>query len=274
MQKRKYNVVPDKIDIRDRMYQPAVTTAPRKEFIQKTKLPVLHQKETSACTGFALATMVNYLARRIDPENNQGFAASPFMLYSMARRYDEFPGYIKDEGSSLRGAIKGWHKHGACEHRFWATLEMPKPDIVSVEGDWWLNSVNYPLGAYYRVEPKSIEDMHCAINDLGILYASAVCHAGWDALKKSTHHPYKEIPNTRVKESDGGHAFVIIGYNQTGFIIQNSWGKGWGTDGLAVITYEGLHKWVLQLICILLLLNQPPCGSIKKTKWPLLLIPF
>ena len=75
MKNRKYNVVPDKIDIRDRMYQPAVTTAPRKEFIQQIQLPVLHQKETSACTGFALATVVNYLARKIDPENNQRFTA-------------------------------------------------------------------------------------------------------------------------------------------------------------------------------------------------------
>ncbi|RXK61711.1 peptidase C1A papain [Lacibacter luteus] len=251
MKSKKNNVVPDKIDIRDRMYQPAVTTAPGKSFIQKTKLPILNQKETSACTGFALATVVNFLVRKIDPAN-QTFTASPFMLYSMARRYDEFPGYKKDEGSSLRGAIKGWHKHGACENRFWKSLEMPKPDINAEDGDWWLNSVNHPLGAYYRVEPKSIEDMHCAINDLGVLYASAICHAGWDHPRKSKDDAYAKIPNTKVKESDGGHAFVIIGYNQTGFIIQNSWGKTWGTDGLAVLTYEDWQQnamdcWVAQI---------------------------
>ena len=32
----------------------------------------------------------------------------------MARRYDEFPGVAEDAGSSLRGALKGWFKHGAC----------------------------------------------------------------------------------------------------------------------------------------------------------------
>jgi len=42
------------------------------------------------------------------------------MLYSMARRYDEFPGDPDiDTGSSLRGAIKGWYKHGACSDRLW-----------------------------------------------------------------------------------------------------------------------------------------------------------
>ena len=252
MRSRKHNVVPDKIDIRDRKYQPAVTTAPGKTFIQKAELPILNQKETSACTGFALATVVTYLVRKIDQEKNKTFNASPFMLYSMARRYDEFPGYKKDEGSSLRGAIKGWHKHGACERHLWNKLEMPKPNINDEENDWWLNAANYPLGAYYRVEPKSIEDMHCAINDLGVLYASAVCHAGWDNPKKSNRHQYMEIPNTKVKDDDGGHAFVIIGYNQSGFIIQNSWGKDWGTNGLAVLTYEDWQEnamdcWVAQI---------------------------
>jgi hypothetical protein len=37
------------------------------------------------------------------------------MLYSMARRYDEFAGQPGvDSGSSLRGAMKGWYKHGVC----------------------------------------------------------------------------------------------------------------------------------------------------------------
>lgn len=45
MKNREDNVVPDKIDIRDRMYQPAVTTAPRKEFIQQIQLPYYIKKK-------------------------------------------------------------------------------------------------------------------------------------------------------------------------------------------------------------------------------------
>ena len=45
----------------------------------------------------------------------QGRAArvSPRMLYELARRYDEWPGEAY-EGSSARGAIKAWAKHGVC----------------------------------------------------------------------------------------------------------------------------------------------------------------
>ena len=41
------------------------------------------------------------------------------MLYDMAKRYDEWPGETLHEGSSARGAMKGWHKHGVCAEASW-----------------------------------------------------------------------------------------------------------------------------------------------------------
>jgi len=44
----------------------------------------------------------------------------------------------------------------------------------------------------------------------------------------------------------------MVGYNQDGFIIHNSWGTGWGTKGRAVLPYEdwldhAMDCWVAQL---------------------------
>jgi hypothetical protein len=57
---------------------------------------------------------------------------------------------------------------------------------------------------------------------------------------------------TRRGRADGGHAVAIVGYTQDGFIIQNSWGAGWGSGGFALLPYEDwmLHAtdcWVAQL---------------------------
>jgi C1A family cysteine protease len=38
--------------------------------------------------------------------------------------------------------------------------------------------------------------------------------------------------------SDGGHCVTIVGYNQKGFIIKNSWGSGWADGGYATISYN------------------------------------
>src|SRR6266852_5855127 len=86
----KRNIVPDRLDLRDRPYIPVLHAPPPPEMAPQLKLPVLNQERTNACTGFALASVVNFLLRKHrDPAAPP---MSPFMLYSMARRYDEFPG--------------------------------------------------------------------------------------------------------------------------------------------------------------------------------------
>jgi hypothetical protein len=175
------------------------------------------------------------------------------MLYSMARRYDEFPGSKEDGGSSLRGAMKGWFKHGACRAPLWQALDMPQasPDPHK---DWWQDAARRPLGAYYRVDHRSITDMHVALNEVGILYASAACHDNWDRGFKLDAKQRKSwmIPPRKAGADDGGHAFAIVGYDERGFLIMNSWSEEWGDRGLATLSYEdwsdnAMDCWVAQL---------------------------
>jgi hypothetical protein len=241
-------VVPDAVDLRDRPYLPGVSVAPRAALdnLKKHTLPVLNQKSTNACTGFALATVVNYLL--LESRRRRDAHVSPYMIYSMARRYDEFPGSAKDTGSSLRGAMKGWYKHGVCANALWGDqLGMPKPSS-DPKRDWWQDAARRPLGAYYRVDVRSVTDMHVALTDAGVLYASVICHDGWDDVTG----PQYRIPYKKAALSDGGHAFAIIGYDEHGFLVLNSWGKGWGRDGTAILSYEdwlahAMDCWVAQL---------------------------
>ena len=126
-------VVPDSVDFRDRPYRPAVAFAPRPRLPAPpaTHRPRLHQHDTSACTGFALATVVHVLTSRRD--SAPADPVSAFMLYGMARRYDDLRGEVPDGGSSLRGALKGWFKHGVCAQSFWPRLDGPSP---AGKADW------------------------------------------------------------------------------------------------------------------------------------------
>jgi hypothetical protein len=244
------NIVPDRLDLRDRPYVPVLHEPPPPEMAPQLALPVLDQATTNACTGFALASVVNFLLRKHrDPKTPP---MSPFMLYSMARRYDEFPGAVEDSGSSLRGAMKGWYKHGVCRLDLWDRPDMPRP-AAKPENDWWLDAARRPLGAYYRVDTRSVTDMHVALHDVGVLYASAVCHDGWlRGRGVGGGKAYWTILPMEASSDDGGHAFVILGYTPAGFIIQSSWGTGWGTGGLAILTYQdwtnnAMDCWVTQL---------------------------
>ena len=118
------NVAPDVFDARDLEYRSRLQVLPREVDFRPPDKYVMTQ-EGSSCTGHAVAAMVNaVLASQKDNTH-----VSPYMLYALARRYDEYEG-DGDAGSSLRGALKGWYYHGILPVDAWPKLEMkPMPDL-------------------------------------------------------------------------------------------------------------------------------------------------
>lgn len=251
---RTFDARPDRIDLRDRVYQPKLVSLPSRyphiESIDQylpayAKSLVLDQGEEGACTGFGLAAVVNFLQWK-----NNGYqvrnlkTVSPRMLYHMARMYDEWPGEDY-EGSSCRGAMKGWHRHGVCTDPTWP-YRNKKGEIVFVppKAGWEQDAASRPLGAYYRIEKRSIADLQSAILEVGALYCSAMVHKGW-FLRKTKIPVVIPLDATAI----GGHAFALVGYTEDGFIVQNSWGPDWGYHGFAILGYadwvrNGTDAWV------------------------------
>ncbi|MBI1424259.1 MAG: peptidase C1 [Gammaproteobacteria bacterium] len=226
---------PDAPDLRDRMYEPRLSPMSR-PLVPPEGLEILDQGQEGACTGFGLAAVINHLYQlRGEPTR-----VSARMLYEMAKRYDEWEGHDY-EGSSCRGAIKGWYNMGVCTETSWPSTTKSRKAYVTVERA--KEARNYTIGAYYRLRPNVV-DFHSALNESHVIYVSASVHAGWDN-PKAGKIAYR-------KTTDGGHAFALVGYNDEGFWVQNSWGKDWGNNGLALWTYEDWAQnitdaWVVQL---------------------------
>ncbi|MBZ0095128.1 MAG: C1 family peptidase [Sulfuricella sp.] len=241
---RVYNVRPDTMDFRDKMYEATLIEVPKRialEDYRKVKVPILDQGAEGACTGFGLATVTNYLLRKRKEVKGKD-SVSPRMMYEMAKRYDEWPGE-KYDGSSARGAMKGWHKHGVCSESLWR-YDPKKPDAKLTETRI-ADAANRPLGAYFRVNHKDLVAMHAALAEVGILYATATVHAGWEAVSADGVIPLRD-------EILGGHAFAIVAFDERGFWIQNSWGPDWGHQGFALVSYQdwlgnGTDIWVARL---------------------------
>ncbi len=237
--KRKLDILPDMPDIRDRIYQPHLR-ALHPGVYPRIAFPVRDQGNDSSCTGFALAHVIDFLLfHEISAECPQPVSAR--MLYEMAKRNDEWAGSAY-EGSSIRGAIKGLFRNGVCS-------ALTAPDSAGVK-DWSLTyemaqeARETRLGAYFRLQPD-ISDYHAALNDVGVIYASAQIHSNWETPRADGHIE-------RYGRPVGGHAFAIVGYNDKGFWVLNSWGEDWGLKGIAHWDYGDwaaniLDAWVLQL---------------------------
>ena len=49
---------------------------------------------------------------------------------------------------------------------------------------------------------------------------------------------------------EGGHAVTIVGYNQKGFIIRNSWGTAWGDKGYVLCPYDEFNENCFEAWCV------------------------
>ena len=265
---------PDRLDLRDLPYRAPLRSLPS-HFPTNEQLNallpgyvaaglILDQGSEGACTGFGLACVVNHMLwrRHVQLKAKGDFdGASPRMLYELAKRYDEWPGESYS-GSSCRGAVKGWHKHGVCAAGLW-------PYVVDAKGmaefqppleGWEADGLRRTIGVYYRVDRSSIVDMQAALYEIGAVYVSASVHNGWDVLMQDgrTKAPrsHAEVPDIapirRRGDSLSGHAFALVGYDEHGFIVQNSWGEAWGAGGFGRLSYaewieNGTDAWVCAL---------------------------
>jgi len=253
----------DAADLRDRLFMPQATSLPN-EYPSQAEvgryLPaytaaglILNQGKEGACTGFGLTCVINYLRWTRGKLPKKMSSVSPRMLYTLARRYDEYDGE-NYEGSSCRGAIKGWFNSGVCLEEDWPYApEMSNP----AKYGFATRATEHTLGVYYRIDTKSITDVQAAIFQQGAVFVSAFTHDGWDSLPAAKRQPRKhaDVPVIRFDgkpSQDGGHAFALVGFNTEGFILQNSWGPGFGAGGFAVLTYldwlaNGMDAWVVSL---------------------------
>ena len=248
--KRTLDAFPDRIDLRDWAYQPALIGLPD-TLVNCAEVPViLDQGSEGACTGFALSATINLLLARRGVKR----IASPRMLYEMARCHDEWPGE-NYSGSSARGAMKGWASHGVCERKQW-------PDTLQGRSNFDTGiskaALATPCGAYYRIKHREVRDVHAALNETGAVFCTMMVHDGWDdpgkiKIKISAEGHTHTLPVIQRKgRASSGHAIALVGYGREGFIVQNSWGKKWGSNGFALLPYEDfmLHAtdlWVAQL---------------------------
>lgn len=209
------------------------------------------------CTAMALASVIDYLVlQREDMASPQGSAtckpylgqtarevrSSARMLYEMAKAFDEYPD-DDNKGSSLRGAIKGFYHNGVYRR-----LHDDQIEIAELRAKEWILDIGKSkqsrqtvLGRYARVGP-SILDYQSAIADIGIIYASALIHSGWELQEVKDNDGVIQHKSTSIPL--GNHAFAIIGYTESGFLVLNSSGIEWGGwSETPVESWPGVGLW-------------------------------
>lgn len=245
------NVRPDPVDFRDLIYQPSLVELPTHltpPSLATLGLAVRDQGSEGSCTGQALAAVIDLQnIRRFQEGSRVPSRVSARMLYESARSFDEYPDDGL-EGSSARGAIKGFFHRGVCGTDLAPYFPGDLGWRLDVQRAKAARQVT--LGTYFRLR-HVLNDYHAALAEAKALFCTAMVHDGWSRAVVAARGGVIRSPGDDPKKAQptGAHAFAIVGYDTEGFIVLNSWGEGWGghasggVGGAAGVSQPGMALW-------------------------------
>lgn len=209
--------MPPKRDIRDYVYSPAGGTQVPESF-SLGPVTIKNQGQVNSCVAHTAAEILEYLNKQL---MSVGF------IYGTRYEY-------KGQGMYLRDALKTMQKIGDSNYiDFPYNLEVPKiiDKVESTEFDYE-QMKNFIIDSYYQIDPKDVNLIKQALfsNDCPLM-ASVYWQDGFQVDKEG-------IIYNSGKKDGGYHCIMIYGWNEKGFLIQNSWGEHWGDNGCAILPYN------------------------------------
>jgi C1A family cysteine protease len=224
-----FNVKKDKADSRDYIFKAfPLRGAPKSVDLRKYCGLVEDQGALGSCTAQATSSAMEMLLSKL----NKSVEVSRLFIYYNTRLLE---GTVnQDSGAYLRDAVKAANKWGAAEEKLWpynARKYAVKPDLASY-GD----ANKYKLTTYSRcLNLQAVKNSLALGNPVvaGLLLFSSF-------LSKYTETTgIVAYPNVKREYLLGGHAVVIVGYDDATqrVIAKNSWGPGWGDRGYMYIPY-------------------------------------
>jgi len=229
---RKYGWRPDLPDHRDYICDLKVKkSAPKTLDLRKSgNLPeVYDQGQTSSCTGNAIAAAIQY---GLKCQGKDPFIPSRLFIYYNERLIE---GTVNDPdaGAMIRDGIKSVANQGVPPETYWPfdiNRVIEKPDLKAYN-----QAQRSIIKQYSRVPVKLSNIQNVLVHNIPIVFGMTLYNSFMEDRVASTGVvPMPTSTDTVV----GGHAMLIVGFDDKNFIVRNSWGEGWGENGYCYIPQE------------------------------------
>ena len=237
----------DKPDKRDYLYRPTTAKTPSIVDLRAFSTPVEDQGNLGSCTGHAVAGAIEL----VNMKNKIVNEVSRLFIYYYERLLIGTVNY--DSGAYIRDGIKATNRWGAPLENLWPyniSKFKAAPNTAAVQ-----DAARRKVTLYERAS-----DFNACINALANGYPVIIGFTVYSSFVSGNWHrttanmPY---PNTRSERALGGHAVLLVGYNDSTkrFIVKNSWGTNWGDKGYFYMPYQVIQNtsmssdfWVIKSV--------------------------
>ncbi|MCL2805161.1 MAG: C1 family peptidase [Treponema sp.] len=252
----------------------SLTPLPRSVSLKQFSPIPENQGAYGTCTGWAVAFAARTISEsialnRIDQRQSSDNAFSPYQtylgFYSLDNRIPTYRqggtiigllDYLKSinrQGAPTSRVIDYIKTHGAVRRpAFERNNDFPLILISAYE-----NQQRYPIADYVRLFINSY-GVPGAINDRVPPVKRSLAEQKPVIIAMNTPDSFEMAgyrgdiwqPHESPHDRHGGHAMVVVGYDDDkyggAFEVQNSWGADWGNNGYIWITYNDFARFVYE----------------------------
>jgi len=218
-----FGALPFKFDVRDYKLSYEEMTLPDEFELKAPKIK--SQGAVGSCVAHSIAEANEWFHR--EQEKTDKLMSTGF-IYGNRRNSAS-----KSEGMYIREALNNMCKYGnVFKEDFKENKEVPEAIDLFEERFDSLKEKAYPnrFSTYFRL--NSIEDIKYALYNYGPVVFGMTWRDGISVDKNGIMQV-----DEKAKKS-GGHCMLIYGWNEKGWLIQNSWGSGWGKGGRAILPFD------------------------------------
>lgn len=224
-----FGAMPSSKDFRDyRLIATSVKYIKLPKTFMLTPTRIKQQGFHSTCVAHALASLVEYYNLQ---DTGYNYTFSTDFIYG-CRSDNDYLG----EGMPLRDGLKVLQKYGDVLYS-----QLPGNTNVSTARAKVCKDFNSLI---IQASPNKINTYY-KINSLSEIKYTLI-HSGpvpavmkWYKDATVKHDGIYRFTTTKIKNY---HAVLIIGWNEDNLIIQNSWGKLWGKNGLFYVPLSDIKK--------------------------------
>lgn len=221
-----FGALDPEVDIRDYQYEPDMMSEETEDDLPKSfeleiRPAIKNQGSVGSCVAHAAAEIAEYYNKK---QQNSDEKMSVGYIYGCRYVYT-------GSGMYLRDALKTLKNRGVALHsEFPYNKEVPEIiDMFEAVPEWKTDKQN-SISTYFSI---STINRNYKIKKALMEYGPVMVSIKW----------YKDfkvkdgIMTTSRDGKYGGHCVMLYGWNEDGWLIQNSWGKKWGVNGTATYPY-------------------------------------
>ena len=200
--------IPEKLKVKQMFKATGSFRGPKELFNQYYCTPVDNQGQLPWCAAYSAA---NYAEEKLWRKKGYPEQIDPAPLYKYAKTIDGDP---EGDGTYLECTLQALLNKGYFD-----------PALCKVK----------TIGGYVFSNDSALQDVKYAIHRHGTIIAGFNITTEW-------YSPRKGVVTGMSGTTEGGHAVHLVGYDQDGVLLQNSWGPDYAHEGFVYLTNNAFKK--------------------------------